>query len=292
MMLCFTWSVAFSQYAIIRGKVLDKATLKGIEYANVFIDKQVSILTDSSGRFQLKINKNKSDSLHISALGYFSVSIAINDLKDENTFYLKSDEIIKEIEVKSKKLRTFSRKIGNFKRGSDFPFRNVHFWYKSATLHLSFIPNKYQKEGFIEKVFFHASSSSNVFLIDPSTKKKVYYKNPEWIKIRVRCIQASSGYTPDKDIVSTNMIFKIKNYKSQWIDISNYNVPFPKNGAFVGIEVLELKGRENWGWGDVSFPIFKHSKNAVPDYVHTGNNKFISMKGFFNFGAEVSFVKE
>jgi hypothetical protein len=94
MMLCFSTSIAFSQYKIIQGRVLDKATLKGVEYANIFIDKQANLLTDSIGYFQLKIDKNKSDSLHVSAVGYFSLSIAISDLENENTFYLKSDEMI------------------------------------------------------------------------------------------------------------------------------------------------------------------------------------------------------
>jgi hypothetical protein len=199
--------------------------------------------------------------------------------------------MIKEIEVKSKKIKTFSRKIGNFERGSDFPFKNVHHWYKSTTLHLSFIPNEYQKEGFIEKIFIHLSSSKT-YLINPDTKEKQKFQNPEWIKIRVRCLNVSANRTPYKDISYNNIIVKIDKYKSQWIGISDYHIPFPKDGAFVGVEVLELKGRENWGWGNVSFPVFKRSKNVVPDYVHTGNNKFIPMKGFCNFGAEVSFVKE
>ena len=281
---------AFSQL-FFSGKILDRRTLKPIEYANVFVEKQLNLLTDSLGYFEAKVVNKNNDSLYISALGYQPIGVALNSLKQSNIFYLNSVEEIESIEAKATKLRTFRKKIGYFQKANVFSFNNISHFLKSRTLSLSYIPNEYAKEGFIEKIFVPLYSSKTTSY-DPISRQKIRIQDPEWIKVRVRCVYSSKDLKPLQDISTVNMIFKINTYKSQWLDISSYNVPFPKNGAFVGVEVIEVKEKANFGWGTVSFPVFKKNKNQVSGYVNIGKNRFKPQEKLPQFGAEVSLIKD
>ena len=307
----------FSQNTTIKGYIFDNLSKKPIEFAEVgFVGKDIKVNTDKNGFFSLSVMRLAStDSLFVFALGYETVEILVNNLKNDTTFFLIKEEEISGVTVTSKR-RLIKEKIGNFVNPRGFFLKNIHHYTKLSSTATTYIPNKKQKDGFIERVHIHINQMRSAFMIDPITKEKIQQKDPEYIKIRIRCFNSSKELTPMADITNDNMIFEIRNYKSQWIDISKFNIPFDINGAFVGMEILEVKQVENWGWGSVNIPIFKKANGYAPDYyvysntsstgkkyqeLKIGNFKRVngsiaydvddnSLNGSFNFGAEVSFI--
>ncbi len=309
----------FSQNTTIKGYIFDDLSKKPLEFAEVgFIGKDIKTNTNKSGFFSLvAMRLADTDSLFIFALGYQPIEILVSDLKDENNFFLIKEEKVNEVTVTAKK-RVIKEKIGNFVNPRDFFFKNTYYYVKTNSIATTYIPNKKQKEGFIERVHIHIHHMKSAFMIDPITKEKIRQKDPEYITIRIRCFNSSKEFTPMADITTDNMVFEIRDYKSQWIDISKFNIPFPENGAFIGMEVVEVKQVENWGWGSVNIPIFKKADDSIPDYyVHSYNlntgKKYKELKignfkrsngsviydvnensqnGSFNFGAEISFLQK
>lgn len=287
----FYMNVSFCQKNDFKAFVADAFSKKKIEYAKISISSVRIAFTNSEGEFSVVGNYNISDTLFVEAIGYDTKIITIRELIINPKIYLTAIEQIQPIVVKQKKVKTHLRKIRDFTKPRFFPFPNCSHSVRSLDARMSFLPNQHSQLGFIEKVHIQMVSNRNTYQVDPVTNKKIYTKNPEWIKIRIRCFKVNAENEPDTDIIVENMIFLIKSYKSQWLDISNFNVPFPQNGAFIGFEVIEVKERENWGLGTVSFPVFKENNGGtkILDYTLSVEYKNPYKKGFFNIGAEVSF---
>jgi hypothetical protein len=283
-------SATFSQHKTVNGVVADAFSNKKLEYTKISISETYFTFTNSKGEFSISLNdKQLEDTIYIEAIGYEMLKMLGKELISKPIIYLQKIETIETIAVKTKKTKRFTKKIGDFSPPRLFPFPNCSHTTKNFD-YLSYIPNTQQKEGFIERVYIRMMSDNNTYQIDPVTKKKLRFKNPEWIKIRIRCVEANADYVPIKDIVNENMIFIITRYKSQWIDISQFNVPFPLNGAFVGYEIIEYKERDGWGLGTVAAPAFISNKWRQKDYIF-GKYTNARKKGFLHNGVEVSFEK-
>ena len=82
--LCITQIVTYSQQPeYIRGKVIDSKTNQPLSYATILLkNSQVGIFTNAEGDFRV-LNKPvfQSDSLIVTCIGYYRLSIAFSKLK-------------------------------------------------------------------------------------------------------------------------------------------------------------------------------------------------------------------
>ena len=261
-------------YSQIKGFVIDFDTQHPLEFVSIgSIRSKKSCFSDKRGFFELN-GVPENDTILFFGLGYQKQKKAVSELTD--TIKLKA-EIIESISVSSnaKKITKF---FGDLRKPfSSIFFRNTNFSIslvkrkKSSNILVSFIENHEKREGFIEKVLVKLSTeSNNTFLIDPTTRKrvKISYKLPEYIKLRVVCFSIGTNGEPDKPLTKEEMVFEIKKYQSQWLDISKFNVPFPMEGAFVGVQILELGGDEDVS--GVKIPLlFESKRRIVKDFIFT-----------------------
>lgn len=92
-------------YFQVRGKVFDKATKEPLSFANIsLLGKSVGTVSNEEGEFNLKIfQKNISDTLVISFIGYKNTYIPINQLSVlMNRIYLEEDQYqIQEVVIRT-----------------------------------------------------------------------------------------------------------------------------------------------------------------------------------------------
>lgn len=261
-------------YSQIKGYVVDFDTQNSLEFVSISsIHSKKSCFSDKRGFFELN-GVSENDTILFFGLGYQKQKKSVLELTD--TIKLKA-EIIESISVSSNANKS-TKLFGDLRKPfSSIFFRNTNFSIglvkrkKSSNIPVSFIENPEKREGFIEKVLVKLSKeSNNTFLIDPITHKKVKisYKLPEYIKLRVVCFSVGANGEPDKPLTKEQMVFEIKKYQSQWLDISKFNVPFPMEGVFVGVQILELGGDEDVS--GVKIPLlFESKQRIVKDFIFT-----------------------
>ncbi len=97
-------SAAISRAQIIKGKVLDNTTHKGVPAAYIYFNGTMAVaLSDVDGNFELNISKYRDMPLSISAIGYQSITLA-NPAKENSLTVLLTPKTygLKEIKVVAK----------------------------------------------------------------------------------------------------------------------------------------------------------------------------------------------
>ena len=65
-------------------------------------------------------------------------------------------------------------------------------------------------------------------------------------KFKLRIFEAKKGGLPGKELITENIIVTVKKGSSKpIIDLSKYNLPFPENGLFVGLEFMQLESNKH-----------------------------------------------
>jgi hypothetical protein len=205
------------------GVISDKKTKEGIAYVSIIIiNKSNGIITDDKGKYCLDIQKNISDSVLISALGYENQRMTFNQLAKFDTIYLKEkrvvlDEVIvKKSKGKTKRLGPFHKKI-MIATNSYSPNSNNTIVVK--------INNEEQLNGFIKTLHFRLGPHKLDFLR----------------KYRMRCRIFKNGGNddPTEDILSKNVVVDIDpNDKYLNVDIDSLNIPFKEKSLWVGIQTI------------------------------------------------------
>lgn len=103
-LICFN-KIAFSQ--VIKGTILESETNNPVCFATIYFNGTfVGTSSDENGNFELSIMKNTSMPLTISAIGYYSVTLANYSKNVQLIIYLKPKVyIIKDVVVKAKSLK-------------------------------------------------------------------------------------------------------------------------------------------------------------------------------------------
>lgn len=210
------------------GKIIDAISKEPLIYANIALNtKDKGVVSNEYGFFIFpEIEKYKKDSLIISYLGYQTKIIAIEEslISKSNIILLKPetnslDEVILEV----KKARYTREDKVRIKHKGLFS-SSVPFGYENVT----FIENEKRKEGKVEKIIL-------------SFKEKKEYSIKTYKAIfRVKLFKKQDSlFVPGKLLCSENIIVKPENktYKVV-IDVTSFNVKFPKDGIIVGLETI------------------------------------------------------
>ena len=225
---CFI--LLFCQIAIAQksflGTVKDKNTKENLAYVNIgIVNKNLGTVSDSNGQFQLQLDDNfNNETLKISIIGYKSLAMKVVDFKqtveaNKNIYLEKNISELKEVVVKSKKLKTAT--LGNI--------------LEKKTVSAGFVNNVLGNEiGIIIKIkskptFIEAFNA----IIDYN-----HYKN---FKFRLNFYDLKNGM-PNNTILQENIIVNSTLKKGKLtIDLAEYNLMVNED-FFVSIELIEGLG--------------------------------------------------
>lgn len=204
----------------LTGVVKDKFTLEELSYASISFGGKALCVTDENGRFKIKLPE-KADSLHISFVGYQSLSILSVELSTQDTNILllqPKKNSFNDIEISGdggfkKVVRTGSKKK-----------KNVGEFYCNSNCQMAlFFPNEKHRKGVITKVGYYITDKGN-----PHTN------------FRVRVYKAGKNLEPDGDILTQNIVVHDSLNGNNWVDVDleKLRIKIPEYGFFVAMEWL------------------------------------------------------
>jgi hypothetical protein len=203
----------------ISGSILDFKTKKPIEFVNIGIfNKNKGTVSNQNGTFTLNLSKEfQKDSLTISHINYYSVKIAVENIKNKTVYLQPKTNELSEIVLSNKKKR--KRKIG-------VKTYNPLLWLNGISENNDIIENA-QRINIPDKTV--RIKYVNVYLrkgfdTDSSFVRVNFYKNVE--------------NAPGERIVFKNILQK-KQLKYGWLQIDvRENDVYIKEDFFVGVEFI------------------------------------------------------
>ena len=208
-----------------RGIIIDKKTRNPIEYANIWIENQ-NIGTTSSldGKFHFNVNAI-GKRLIVSAIGYETNYSLIENENSTIELNPKTYEI-SEVVVRPKK-NTIELKIDEYKKSSVNYFFGCGTYPWIVAKYFKFLPS-YERTPYLKKLTVLTESRGK-----PST-------------FNLRLINVGENGEPSTDIQKENIIVEAKRGKRNvTVDLSEYNIQFPKSGFFVAVEWLIIESNKN-----------------------------------------------
>lgn len=186
----------------INGAVEDEETGNPISYASVSIDQNAGTTTDSSGSFHVTISKKLkiSDSLLISAIGYFPKKIAIRDLLVNYKITLShNDRILEQVKVYAS-LKGDPQQFGYYRE-----FRiDTLTWIEKIDSARYRRNNKGNGEiGYIFEM------PSKKFQVGKIQAKVNHNYDTCWLKLHLRNVGPSGLGLPEEDILKKDMILPV-----------------------------------------------------------------------------------
>ena len=226
-------NLCFGQKVELIGTLIDSNTNQSLPFATIeLFSLKTGTVADKNGNFIIEITSNDItlDTINFSYLGYEKVKMSINDfLKSERIIALKEKMIvIEEVKIIPKKHTTAILGITD-KEPRSMQYANVFTANKGI-----FIENKKKEIGWIKSVSYYIHPDGN-----PTAP------------FRIRIYEMCEHGKPGKDLLNENIIVSAN--KSGWfnIDISDYQISFPKKGAFVMMEWIN-SGEEFYFETDIS----------------------------------------
>ena len=211
-------NLCFGQKVELTGIIIDSNTHQPLPFATIeLFSLKTGTIADKNGNFIIKITSSDIilDTINFSYLGYEKVKMSISDfLKSEKNIVLKEKIIeLEEVKIIPRKYTTTILGIKD-KKPRSMQYANVFNGKKG-----NFIENKKNEIGWIKSVSYYIHPDGH-----PTTP------------FRIRIYERNKNEKPGKDLLNENLVVSAK--KSGWytIDISDYNISFPKEGAFVMME--------------------------------------------------------
>jgi hypothetical protein len=202
------------------GQVVSKEE-SGVEFANIQInsgDRRYLFTSDEKGFLSINYNTYSSnDTVTISSIGYATRRLPCSDLSQQKEIRLEKEVYqIGEVVVVPKKVKLV--KLGNL---SSFTFRS---WQISFDEQLAiYIPNK----GIDGKII-----AVRVYMIS--------HASPDWKYRPFRLRLYDGSKIVGEELIKEEVIASLKPKRNHWVDIdvSQFNLTFPKNGVVVAIQAM------------------------------------------------------
>lgn len=211
-------STIFGQ-TTLSGKVIDKNTSKGIPYATVGLVKQnTGTTTDQYGTFLIKpISKN--DSIIVSSVGYYTLTMPLSRLNEDSVIPLQLKESnLPELVILSKsssiiEVNHFSNCSSNYYSGDQIVVTQLAQYFDAPKINMKL------KEVSLCKV-----------------------KGKSLFRIHIYDIDSISG-KPSVELTPTSILVNSSD-RSVKIDLDKYDIVVPKKSFFIAIEWLYLPSNE------------------------------------------------
>ncbi len=255
LLYCFISLTAFSQTIQFKSSIIDKETKEPVAYANIsFLESDRGISSNEDGTFSLEIDKKMlKDKVHISCLNYKDTIVNAFALQNKNLTMQSKNEVLNEVVISKKVDKEFV--IDNYKRKnikSTFGGSQSSPWIVAKYFKYK---KEYDKTPYLKEIIVYFGSMLG--------RKKSKFR------IRLFKIDKDSG-KPSEDLTRENIIaFSRKVDGKVKINVFKYDIEFPKEGFFVGLERIHIP---------YNFYEYTYTKNG-------SRKKYIAKAVAPNFGA-------
>lgn len=209
-----------------KGSVKSKERNEPIPYVNITkTNKQEGTYSDESGAFKIKISLNES--LTFSSIGYKTVTLTYNEIKSNNNQVFLEENIaeLESVTIKSSRARVKSE-VETF--GFSDSKKKSRLVTKTPGFQVStFIENPRKIEGNLESILLNIVSSGKS-------------------RLRIRLYSHDIKKGIGNELTNKNIIVDIGRQKGVFrIDLTTYEILFPKDGLIVGVEFLGNIGQSD-----------------------------------------------
>jgi hypothetical protein len=267
-MLCIFGRVAKSQTTQKEMTVANYQG-QGLPFVNVVLkNKNVGTYSNEQGRFSIFCEQK--DTLLFSAIGFETKLVSCFEVKD--TIFLNTQmNLLPELTIKSNKDKHKTKKliIGNIKNKSKGRFGHL-------SEGILFVPNEKNINAKVSSVLFKLDRAES------DNEGKVIKSKEMLVRLTLYSRQTNSIF-PAKSIAKSSLTQKVKPHqKVVRFDITEWNLLFPKEGIFVGIEFLGHYDK------NIFIPFDKNSKDKNRRFLLTFSQYHDSPCSFIrsNYGSE------
>ena len=248
--------ITFSQ---IQGKVVDASGIP-VPYVNIWVENEnIGTTSELDGTFKIQAALDKT--LVFSAVGFETLK---SKIKENANVVLKTVTYQLDEVVINKPKKSIEIEIGEAKKKLFLP-EFMHNPYVYA----KFFPYEpeYENSRYIKEASFFTNSQ-----IDGASFK-------------VRVYSVTENGRPKDDLIQESIIVKVKKGKRKiTVDLSSYNLTFPKEGVFIGFEQLIVEENKY----EYVYKSPKTNKKINTYYYEPtiGNNYFTNELGY-TFGMNI-----
>lgn len=290
-LLFFLISINLLNSQTISGIIKDSITGKNIAFANIVLKNGKGTYSSEFGIFELEIKSINTDTLKISTLGYESKILPLIDFKNNTKFEILLNpkiENLDEVLISIKKTKYRDKEILGEKREGKVSVTSL-IGYETAL----FIDNPKKRLAKLNRIYIDLNKRKNAEYI--ATFNIKFYELD------------TLNNKPGNELYNANFYVKPKNKKYRlWIDVKDLKILLPKNGLFIGIEMVNTYGKVkkytyfgpmyrytlNKNKESITWSNYHNSgwKNGSVDY----ENRKKTKDGILNpvFGIEVLYPKE
>lgn len=221
-LLLISISGVLKSQILIKGRVLNSTTNKGVEYAIVQKEgTNIGCICDSDGNFIINNLKSIPDSLTFTCIGYDRNKIYKNKISSTDFINIKLN--VKEIELNEVNVLSSN----SFKNRDTTLGCNIINPHKGSFLYFASKNMRYFKSCKYPAIIKNFS----FYIMDIKGARKA--------RIRIYNLDTIQNI-PGNDILINNLI--VSNLKKGWniIDLSKYKVYIPKQGFFIGLESIVM----------------------------------------------------
>jgi hypothetical protein len=218
-------SLSYISKAQITATIKNPTDQKPIPYVNIWVENEnIGVTADENGKFILTAPANSK--LIFNALGYDDKTIEASKI-DGLVYLIPKVFELKEVVVSSAK-KTIENKIGTFKSNG------ISYSYATHNNH-PYLAARYFP--------YNTKTIETPFI---KTVMPYCHSNVNNVKFKLRLFEAKEGGLPGKELIAENIIVTVKKGTSKpIIDLSKYNLTFPENGLFVGLEFMQLESNKH-----------------------------------------------
>ena len=226
--LLFIISTSSLNSQTINGIIKDSLTGERIAYANIVLKNGKGTYSSELGIFELEIKNFDTDTLKVSHLGHESKILPLIKLKNSTEFEVllkPKTEKLDQVLISSNKIKYTDKLLLGDKREGNIGVTSL-IGYESAI----FIDNPKNTRGKLKRIYI-------------DLKKR---KNAEYIAtLNIKFYELDSiNNKPGNLLYNENLYIKPKNKKYRlWIDVKDFEINFPKNGIFIGVEMVNTYGK-------------------------------------------------
>lgn len=214
---------AFAQTITVQGRVIDGKTKAPLAYASVAVTgTQNGTYTDPDGYFSISTDKNSS--VRISSVGYAPQTLHVSMMIENSEILLIQEaRLLAQVVVEAKKGGTRKMTFG-LKKGNPpgKKYRKLLYGTQLGLQMALLIKNPEKKAGEIKNVYFAIDNFS-------TTK----------VRLRIYAVNPACG-CPGTELLRENHTENVKGRVSLLkINVEKYRIPFPKNGVFLALEMID-----------------------------------------------------
>ena len=292
LLICFLYPFSsFGQKTKIQAKVMFKESLNPVQFANVFIKNSgVGTFTNESGQFNIEVDN--TDTLVISSV-QASSAILVYPFEIDTILLEEKIASLNEVDITSEKMKYKTVSVGffNSKRSGSYAGANSVLLYLDP-LHLD-------SEAIIETALLRLNKVKWIY--DKSERE--FFQ----LLVRLKLYNANSKLEPGTSILNQDLVQLVdENQEKIVFDLKEFNIQFPKNGIFLGLEYIGYYKEDKF------IPFRTDDKMKIIQYKAAFSNKHKEPKSWvkhnhedswklldfggnqyynFNFGLELSIPK-